>query len=153
MMNEDPRSTGPEHLPPREGLGLDRVTRVLAEDAAAERNHPPVDADRFVRRLRARLLPEAPPSRLGSVPWLRLAATAAAIPVALAAWLLLSQPASEPGDGSVEIALLEDLDLLLLLEELTPEEILELDPDLIGLYQHVEVIEELPLQVLGGSDS
>ncbi|MGA1781644.1 MAG: hypothetical protein ACO4CW_15075, partial [Planctomycetota bacterium] len=75
-MNQDPRSTGPEHLPPREGLGLDRVTRILAEDAAAERNHPPVDADRFVQRLRARLLPEAPPSRLGSVPWLRLAAPA-----------------------------------------------------------------------------
>ena len=146
-----------------------RLDQLLAESAAAEEKHPPVDVDRLVNRLRARVFPEhgngrGLDGRRSRAQWLRVAATAAAIPLAIGIWIFCTEPS--PGDPSrdgfgtdgVEVALvdvpvLEELDLLLLLENISPEELSELDPDLIDLYQHVDVIDDLPVEVLGSSDS
>ena len=147
-MNDAPRFPSDWNESRSEGTPVERW---LDEAVEAERNAPPVDADRFIARLRARLLvhgagPLAPRSPLG-----RALAVAAMIPIALGLWLLIGGPgtAPNPSDRSVEeVALIEELDLLLILDELSPAEIEAFDPELIDLYQNLEVLEDLPVELL-----
>ena len=76
-------------------------------------------------------------------------ALAAAIPVALTLWLIFGPGlgGSDPAGGS-EMALIEDLDLLEVLSELAPEDLEDLDPEWLDLYQDWELLEDLPLEIL-----
>ena len=137
-----------QQLPSEDRSDLDR----WLEDAAAAESTEGVDHDRFLHRLRTRIegdrilaMPRTPLS-LGRI------AAAILLPLGLAAGLFLFSGPEAPLPAE-EVALIEDLDLLVLLDELSPEELSDLDPELFDLYQHLEMIEELPVDVLGDSES
>ena len=122
------------------------------DDAAAAESREPVDADRFLHRLRTRIEGD----RILSMPRTPLSisriAAAILLPLGLAAGLFFFSDSDAPLPAE-EVALIEDLDLLVLLDELSPEELSEIDPELFDLYEHLEMIEELPVDVLGDSES
>ncbi len=126
------------------------VDRWIDEAVAAEQSQPTVDSDLFLARLRRQIAPLVVPARPRLV---RSFALAAMVPLALVLWLLF-QPVSPEGntdDLRVDVALIDDLDLLELLNDLSPQVLEQIDPELFDLYLDLELIEELPVEVLGNS--
>ncbi len=137
-------------------VGDGQLDRWLTEAAAAERAETTVDADRFMARLRMRVAPMVPSPFAERPGIVRVFAVAAMIPLCLALWLCFGLPndggtVPPGGETSEELALIDDLDLLELLDDLPTGEIAEIDPDMIDLYLHLDVIEELPVELLGNS--
>lgn len=142
MSTHDPNTHDPNtlgDLPPHP------VDPLLDEAVAAEARHDSVDPERFLGRLRSRLVPVSPQARLRPV-----LALAAVVPLVLTLWLILRSDAPSTRSNE-ELALIENLDLLVLLEDLTPEEIEELDPELLDLYLDWEIVDELPVELLENS--
>jgi hypothetical protein len=139
-----PRPT--EERPDHSKLPHSRLDALLDEAADAERSRPPVDAERFLARLRGRLIPIATRPLLAPA-----LAAAAIIPLALCLWLLFADTGPDPAVRDAEFSLIEELDVLEILAELTPEEIDEIDPGLFDLYLNWEIIDELPVETLENS--
>jgi hypothetical protein len=146
----DPSPYDPSSSPRSDDANDSGLDRLLTEAAIAERRATPVDADRFLTRLRVRLTPFSHRPGLG-----RALAVAAMLPIALGLGLMFGAPGSGPNTTpelrGEELALIEELDVLLILDELSPDEVAEIDPDLLDLYLNLEIIEELPVEILGKS--
>lgn len=144
-------SGGPE----RTGENPTPLDRWLDEAAAAERAAPAVDTERFMERLRLRIAPLTPNPFRERPAMARAFAVAAMIPLVLALWLCFGLDENprplEESISAEELALIDDLDLLEILDDLPSDEIVEIDPDLFDLYLRLEVLEELPVEVLGNS--
>ncbi len=134
-------------LDPDRDLRADRVELLLDEAATAERARPPVDSERFLARLRSRIIPFAPRRQLSPA-----LAIAALVPIILVLWLVFGG-FGPPRNGlrGDESELIAELDVLELLAKLTPEEIEKIDPALFELYLNWELIDELPVEILGNS--
>ncbi|HIA28077.1 MAG TPA: hypothetical protein EYN79_08200 [Planctomycetes bacterium] len=120
------------------------LDRLLKEASAAE-VPVTVDATRFLARLRSRPTSPRWVSALPRPLWL---SAAALVPLALLLWAMAPWSTSV----SLDAAILDELDLLELLSTLEPAEIATLDPDLIDFYADLEIVEELPVDLLGVSE-
>jgi hypothetical protein len=138
-MNTDPRDRSEENGEPG---ALDRL---LAEAAAAERSLRHPDPERFLANLRGKLAPAA------ARPRRTLAyAIAAVVPLALTLWLLFGAPTPGSRSSEEDLALIERLDLLEVLAELSEGEIETLDPEFIDLVRDLDILDEIPVEILGG---
>jgi len=126
------------------------MDQLIDEAVAAEQSQSTVDSELFLVRLRRQIASLVVPARPRLVQSFALAAM---VPLALVLWLLF-QPAS-PGVNSddlrIDVALIDDLDLLELLNDLSPQLLEQIDPELFDLYLDLELIEDLPVEVLGNS--
>lgn len=149
----------------------DFLDRALDAAARKEREPKTPNADEFLSRLRERIergdmgqgdgvateAPPAPVSIWRPNPWLLRAAL---MPLALGAWLVwsaLSGPDPDPDPGETQelavqdLAVVEELDLLFGLEDVSPEQLGELDPELVELVESLELLGDVSPELLENS--
>lgn len=122
----------------------EKLDRLLREAADSE-NESHVDADRFLQRLRPHIQRVRRATDSSRPLWWSVAAI---VPLALLLWALAPWSVG----SSVDAAILEEFDILEILAALDPTEIATLEPELIELYADLEIVEELPVDLLEVSE-
>ena len=135
------------------GEWSDPLDRLLDEAIQAEREAPPPDPDLFLAGVRDRIASSGLPPHLGSSRWFQIAAAVLfAIILGFVAVPSASRdPADPAGSGDVDVAVIEQLDLLRELEGLDPEELQGMDPELVEILSNLELLRNVPLEILESS--
>lgn len=125
----------------------ERLDGVLQELARRDLAGPSPDADSFIRRLRIKI-GEHRPSRLG---WLRGWRRAALIPMVGGLGWLAHVAMREPAIPASDVAIVDELDFLMEIEALPPENVPALDVDLVETVESLEILDGIALEWLEGS--
>ncbi len=118
------------------------LDELLEEAAGAERPLP--DPEGFLAATWDRIRQRAAPAQRFNIPWRSLAAL---IPLLLAlAWFLI--PRSEEGS---DLAVIENLDVLLNFAEFAPEELETIDLETLEILQNLDLLKRVPVELLENS--
>ncbi len=134
------------------GESSDPLNRLLDEAIQAEREAPPLDPELFLAGVRDRIASSRVPPRPGSR-WFQIAAAIlfAIILGFVATPSTMHDPADPAGSGDVDVAVIEQLDLLRELEGFDPQELQGIDPELVEILSNLELLRSSPLEILESS--
>ena len=134
------------------GESSDPLDRLLDEAIQAEREAPPPDPDLFLAGVRDRIASSRVPPRRG-FRWFQIAAAVlfAIILGFVASPSTMRDSADSAGSGEVDVAVIEQLDLLRELEGFDPEELQGIDEELVEILSNLELLRSAPLEILESS--